>query len=168
MARKNIVIMLVVAVMLGLGYIVAVQTNDSGPVKTDTTSKRSTTVSISGTLDLSGQQLTTLPESVLSRTDIKVLNISNNQLATLPSGISRLTNLVELNVENNRLQSLPPEISQLKKLRKLRVDNNRLASLPVELENMIWLTQLDISNNRLSVSQQDHLKSKLTNTEVKT
>lgn len=97
------------------------------------------------TLDLSGQQLTTLSEDVLSRTDVRVLNLSNNQLTTLPAGIARMTSLEVLNVENNRLESLPQE-----------------------LETMTWLKELDVSNNRLPVDVQEQLKSKLPNTQVKT
>lgn len=84
---------------------------------------------------MSGQRLTTLPESVFSRTDITVLNVSNNQLAALPASISRMNNLVELRVENNHFETLPPEISKLKNLRKLHDDEN---SMPVRVQHLLW------------------------------
>ena len=164
---KAILVTGVVILALGAGYFISKQANQDEPRSNDNTADSSGSETSGTTLDLSGQQLTTLPKSVLSRTDITVLNLSNNQLTALPAEISRLTNLVELNVENNRLESLPPELSQLKNLRKLRAENNRINTLPDELGSMIWLKELDISNNRLSQSQLDQIKAKLTYTEVK-
>ncbi|MEH2290733.1 MAG: leucine-rich repeat domain-containing protein, partial [Nostoc sp.] len=44
------------------------------------------------------------------------LNLSNNQLSSLPPEISQLSNLTWLSLNNNQLSSLPPEISQLSNL----------------------------------------------------
>lgn len=165
---KAVLVSVFVVLALGIGYFTSKLANQDEPRSNNETANTSSSGASGATLDLSGQQLSALPESAMNRTDITVLNISNNQLAALPASISGLTNLVELNVENNRLESLPPEIGQLKNLRKLRVGNNRITALPDELGNMIWLKELNISNNRLSQSQLDQIKAKLTDTEVKT
>lgn len=142
---SKIIIGILLGVIVIIGVVFFIAKNDNKKTLPDQTSTNSSKSQSSGdTLDLSGQQLTTLPETVLSRKDISVLNLSNNQFKELPSGIARMTNLVELNVENNRLESLPPELG-----------------------NMIWLKKLDISNNRLPSSQIDQIRSKLTSTEVK-
>lgn len=143
MNKKIIGIIVAVVVVFSAAYFISKQSSkDTSPSQTSTGTPKPQT---SGTtLDLSGQQLTSFPESVLSRTDVTVLNLSNNQLTTLPARIAKMTNLEVLNVENNRLESLP-----------------------VELEDMIFLRQLDISNNRLPIDLQQRIKAKLTETEVK-
>lgn len=167
MSKKVIGIIVAVLVVFGGSYFVARQNSKDG--LSDQTPAATTKSQTSGTtLDLSGQQLTSLPESVLSRADVTVLNLSNNQLTTLPAGINRLTNLEVLNVENNRLQSFPPEISQLKHLREILANNNRMTSLQSELGNMTWLQLLDISGNDIPTSDSSQLKARLPNTQVKT
>ncbi len=133
-----------IALALGVGYVASQLINNDKAQTSNGTVTNSSSESSGTTVDLSGQQLSALPESVLAQTNITTLNLSNNQLTTLPTNISNLTNLVELNIENNRLESLPDELS-----------------------NMVWLKHLDISNNRLSQSQIEQIKTKLTNTEVK-
>jgi len=166
---KAILIIGVIIFALSIGNFSGTQMKDyRAQTRNKTTTDTSNTELIGTTLDLSGQQLTELPASVISRTDVTILNISNNQLTSLPAGIAEMSNLVELNAENNRLEFLSPDISRLKNLRKLRVDNNRIMNLPPELTKMIWLHQLDISNNRLTSSEQENVKSKLNNVQVRT
>jgi Leucine-rich repeat (LRR) protein len=139
--RKNFVIA-IIAILLAFGVGYSISQQDSAKPNNQALSPSSTD---SGkTVDLSGQQLTTLPDSVLSQTDITVLNISNNQLTSL-DGIGKLTKLEKLNVENNRLETVPADIEQLKNLK-----------------------EADFSNNRLTSSDIQQLKSKLSNTDIKT
>lgn len=167
MAKKIIVIACVVLIALGAGYFISKQGNKDNPSNQANTSGIPGPQKGGATLDLSGQQLTSLPDSVLSRSDITVLNLSNNQLASLPPEISKLANLEILNIENNRLEGFPKEIDQLKSLREIRANNNRITSLPSELGNMTRLQLLDISDNRIPASQTEQIKSQLPNTEVK-
>jgi Leucine-rich repeat (LRR) protein len=165
MNSKVIGIILVVLVALGAGYFISNQSGNNGsPAQT---TSNNTTEPKGSELDLTGQQLTSLPESVLNRTDITSLNLSNNQLTSLPADIVKLTNLRILNVENNRLTSLPAEISQLKNLQEIRANNNRMTSLPNEIGMMTHLKLLDISGNSISVDQVNQLKSNLPDTEIK-
>lgn len=168
MAKNIILIALIILVALGTGYFISSKQsggNASNGQAAQTSPSKSET---SGTtLDLSGQQLTSLPDSVLSRSDITVLNVSNNQLAVLPADIAKLTNLTVLNIENNRLEGLPKELTQMKNLREIRANNNRIKSLPGELEGMTFLKFLDISGNRLSEEQAQQIQSSLPDTEVK-
>ncbi|MFN6473698.1 MAG: leucine-rich repeat domain-containing protein [Nostoc sp. SerVER01] len=41
------------------------------------------------------------------------LDLSNNQLSSLPPKICQLSSLTRLDLSNNQLSSLPPEICQL-------------------------------------------------------
>ncbi len=166
MSKKVIGIVLAVLLVFGGAYFISKQNNSNGSSKTPVGTSKSQT---SGTtLDLSGQQLTSLPESVLNRADVTVLNLSNNQLTSLSAGIGTLTNLEVLNVENNRLQTFPPEISQLKHLQEILANNNRMTSLPTELGTMTWLKLLDISGNNIPANDLNQIKAKLPNTQVKT
>lgn len=154
---------------VGLGYVLAQQAKDDKPRnQSGSTADTSGSKNSDSVLDLSGKQLTLLPESVLEQSNLVSLNVSNNQLSSLPAGIKNLENLETLNVENNRLTSFPAEISRLKKLREIRANNNRIISLPAELQNMKQLKMLDISGNSVPSDQLDELKIALPDTEIKT
>jgi Leucine-rich repeat (LRR) protein len=150
----------IILLAIGLGYFIG-HHNKSIPTN------QNTNVSASQSVDLSGQQLTTIPESVLKQTNITNLNLSNNQLTTLPAGIANLTNLKVLNVENNRLITIPAEIGQLKNLQVADFSNNRLTSLPSELGNLTQLKSLNLSDYKGPASDIDQLKTRLPNTQIK-
>lgn len=61
------------------------------------------------------------------------LDLSENQLTSLPPEICELTNLIKLNLSGNQLTSLPPEIGKLSKLTELYLDGNPLVSPPLEI-----------------------------------
>ncbi|XP_026523185.1 leucine-rich repeat-containing protein 59 [Notechis scutatus] len=78
-----------------------------------------------------------------------VLDLSCNNLATLPSEFCSLTHLVKLDLSKNRLQNLPSDFGRLINLQHLDLLNNRLATLPVsfaQLKNLKWL---DLKDNPL-------------------
>ncbi|NEN91108.1 MAG: hypothetical protein F6K48_20255, partial [Okeania sp. SIO3H1] len=57
-------------------------------------------------LDLSGNTLTTLPESITKLTNLTTLDLSDNKLIELPESISQLTNLTTLDLSDNKLIEL--------------------------------------------------------------
>jgi len=159
--KRNIgVIAVIVLVAVVVGFSIS--------KKSGNTSSTNAEPSVNGkSVDISGQQLTTLPESVTNQTDIISLNVSNNQLTTLPAAIGNLVNLSVLNVENNRLISLPPEIGALTKLKSADFSNNRLESLPPELGTLTGLESLNLDGYKGPQSDIDQLKIKLPNTAIK-
>lgn len=165
MSKKYIGIIVLVLVVFGGAYLIS--RPDTKPTSQSNTTGTDSPVSGGKSVDLSGHQLTTLPDDVLQQTTITNLNVSNNQMTTLPAAISNLTNLEVLNVENNRLQTFPSEISKLTKLREIHANNNRMENLPDSLSTMTWLKVLDISGNSISASDIDHLKAALPNTQIK-
>ncbi|MDZ8109997.1 MAG: COR domain-containing protein [Nostoc sp. DedQUE12a] len=102
------------------------------------------------TLDLSNNQLSSLPPEICQLSSLKTLDLSNNQLSSLPPEICQLSSLETLDLNNNQLSSLPPEICQLSSLTELYLDNNQLSSLPPEFSQLSSLTRLDLDNNQLS------------------
>ncbi|KAI1723060.1 leucine rich repeat domain-containing protein [Ditylenchus destructor] len=108
-------------------------------------------------LDLSGNRLNSLPESLFFLR-LKVLLLGSNRLENINPEIRRLGScLEELDISDNRLKTLPIETGQLAALRVLNLSGNMLESLPQELGLLAHtLKVLDLSNNRLT-----HLPSQL-------
>jgi internalin A len=114
------------------------------------------------TLDLSGNQLTTLPEAIAQLSNLSGLDLSGNQLTTLPEAIAQLSNLRVLYLRNNQLTTLPEAIAQLSHLRVLYLRNNQLTTLPEAIAQLSNLRELDLSDNQLTtlpeaIAQLSHL-----------
>jgi Leucine-rich repeat (LRR) protein len=105
-------------------------------------------------LNLSGQGLTKVPNSVFNQTNLEELNVSNNKLTgAIQAEIRFLANLRVLNASNNQMTGVPAEVGQLSKLEVLDLSNNKLTGLPYELGNLKNLKTLNLSGN--SYSAQD-------------
>ncbi|XP_067619795.1 leucine-rich repeat serine/threonine-protein kinase 1 isoform X3 [Eurosta solidaginis] len=90
-------------------------------------------------------------------TAITRIDLSHNNLNTLPSEIFKLVSLKYLNIAQNKITSLPtPSQTSFSKcayscpaLEELFIQDNRLISIPVEIFHLPSLTIFDISNNKL-------------------
>ncbi len=167
MNKKNLIIVIIVAVLAGiLGYSLRSDSKYTGSTgQTNTAS----VISSAKTADYSNKGLSDFPKEVLGKTDTTVLDLSGNSLTgALPSQIQDLTNLVELNVSNNNMTGIPAEIGKLTKLKVLNFANNQITGLPNELGNLKQLEVFDLRGNP-NVSQQDlsGIRAKLTNTQIK-
>ena len=100
-------------------------------------------------LDLSLNQLSSLPVSIFSLEKLQVLSVRDNQLSSLPESISKLQNLRELRLYNNQLSSLPESISKLQNLQDLFLQNNQLSSLPESITSLHKLQWLNLGENKL-------------------
>jgi small GTP-binding protein len=106
-------------------------------------------------LNLSDNQLATLPLELFELTNLTQLNLSGNKLTALPQAIFQLTNLEQLNLSGNKLTDLPPEIFTLTSLIKLDLSSNNLTDLPQEILQLKELTELDLSGNQLTILPQE-------------
>ncbi len=100
-------------------------------------------------LDLSGLELSWLPESLYRLTHLKHLEIFGNRLRHLPAELGQLTKLQYLDVSGNQLTTLPESVGQLKQLREFEGSSNKLEALPESLGQLTRLRTLDLSGNWL-------------------
>lgn len=86
-------------------------------------------------LYLNGNQITSLPTTLLELRELKVLYAASNKLQNLPSAFT-FKKLEELDLSNNELASLPRKLSTCKELQVLRMDGNSL-NLQAELSDVL-------------------------------
>ena len=101
-------------------------------------------------LDLSGNQLTALPESLGQLTQLQSLDLSGNQLTALPESLGQLTQLQSLDLSGNQLTALPESLGQLTQLQSLDLSVNQLTALPESLGQLTQLESLDLRDNPLT------------------
>ena len=104
-------------------------------------------------LNLSGNQLGTIPPENGGLTSLVTLDLSDNQLTGLPDALLQLDHLTDLNLSGNQLGTIPPEIGGLTSLVILDLSDNRLTGLPSELRQLRQLDSLDLSSNQLTAEQ---------------
>ncbi|MFP5042606.1 leucine-rich repeat-containing protein kinase family protein [Parasediminibacterium sp. JCM 36343] len=122
-------------------------------------------------LDLSGNNLSVLPDDFAKLQQLKILFLSNNQFTIFPEILgqcpqlemigfkaNKITTISEnalpvnsrwLIMTNNKLEKLPASIGNCKRMEKLMLAGNCLKELPVELSNCKNLALLRISANQL-------------------
>jgi|GEM_PF-2573741 len=101
-----------------------------------------------GKLDVSGNNLDSLPESIIRCSKLEYLFLDRNSLVKLPDSISKLQSLKTISVTVNKLTSLPPGIEKLSSLNLFYISRNSICTLP---DNVIdWMKKLQtyISSSR--------------------
>ncbi|EQC37062.1 hypothetical protein SDRG_05289 [Saprolegnia diclina VS20] len=101
-------------------------------------------------LDLSYNQLRSLPEALRELAGLKWLKVKDNQLTRLPASLGSLQLLVYLDVSDNRLNDVPEFVGDLLQLRELCVTSNTISSLPSSLGRLEHLETLRLDNNQLT------------------
>ena len=124
-------------------------------------------------LNLSGNQLSSLPDDLPRLHKLRIIFCSDNLFTELPAVLGQCKNLTMVGFKanqisrvpaeafaptlrwliltDNRIQSLPSSIGKCTQMQKLMLAGNQLSDLPAELANCSQLELLRLSANRFSV-----------------
>jgi Leucine-rich repeat (LRR) protein len=91
---------------------------------------------------------------------IKILDVSSNNIASLPETMSKLKDLESLYLNNNKIRNIPDSFSELKKLRYLNLSENKLEKVDDLFSHLNNLKILILSSNRISKISADIFKLK--------
>ena len=119
-------------------------------------------------LNLAANFFSSIPPAVLSTnlSKLEKLDLSSNQLTTVPDEIAVLVQLEELRLDSNHIRSLPTAVGRLSKLKALSLRNNQLQHtsassqqqqqqpLPSSLFTDTRLIDLNLHGNRLLTNTQ--------------
>lgn len=96
----------------------------------------------------SDNHFTVFPEELGQCPDLEMVGFKSNQIAAIPEGVlpARLRWLI---LTNNRLEKVPKSIGQCLRLQKCMLAGNRLKELPAEMAACVNLELLRISANEL-------------------
>lgn len=101
-------------------------------------------------LDLSNNQLQSLPPALFTLRRLRRLLLAGNLLEVLPAEVKSLQLLTELDLSGNRIEILPPALcNSCLELRILNVAHNSLSSLPRGIAALSQLCRLDLRSNSL-------------------
>lgn len=128
-------------------------------------------------LDLSGLELTEIPNEIVTLPDLTYLSLSRNYLFSIPKGLlsylpklnylmlsdnhfthipeslGELNNLEHLSLSFNRIGNTPySSISKLKELEGLLLKYNNFTEVPIWIMEMSKLKDFDISSNKIQES----------------
>lgn len=101
-------------------------------------------------LFISDNQLTTLPQELVTLINLTDLDISNNQISQLPQPFSNLCNLINFYAQNNQLTSLGDDFCTISTLYRFYAQNNRIASLPENMGSLQEINEVDLSYNQIT------------------
>jgi hypothetical protein len=99
-------------------------------------------------LDLSNNQLSTLPDELHRLHRLRVLFLNNNQFETVPEVLAQCPNLSMIGFKANRLTTLPENALPLH-TRWLILTDNQLETLPTSMGSLKHLQKLMLAGNRL-------------------
>ncbi|CAD5115305.1 DgyrCDS4293 [Dimorphilus gyrociliatus] len=114
-------------------------------------------------VDLSGQGLTAIANSILERTEIERLNLSSNNLRALNSDVKKLVNITHLDLSRNTIKcshahdygGLPAELAKLAHLEYLNIAECNFTIIPPTIWLLRRLKKLDLSRNKINVLPPD-------------
>ena len=109
-------------------------------------------------LDLSNGKLASFSYSSKIHKEITRINLSNNDLDSIPSFVFKMENLRHINLSYNHLKSISEGISKLYRLRSLNLKDNNFNEIPVAVRHLRELEVLILINNPISVERYEYGK----------
>ena len=103
------------------------------------------------TLNLERNRLSTLPADIFAGANLNILNLADNQLTVLPPGAFTDTNIGTLDLRHNQLRTLTSGLFVRSRMRQLDLADNHLSDLPPDaFAGLTGLFRLDLSHNQLT------------------
>ncbi|MDB2704989.1 protein kinase [Pseudomonadota bacterium] len=99
-------------------------------------------------LDLSNNQLSSLPDSLVQLNKLKIIFLSNNLFEVLPEVLGQCANLEMIGIKSNKISYVPAQSLPLK-LRWLTLTDNQITALPDSLGERPRLQKLMLAGNCL-------------------
>lgn len=100
-------------------------------------------------LDLSGNQLSSLPDDLDRLSKLRILFCSSNQFSTIPAVLGKCPNLSMIGFKANQITHIPEEAIPIENLRWFIVTDNALTKVPETLGRCRKLQKLMLAGNQL-------------------
>lgn len=168
MDRQKIFIISIVGLSaaLILGSLIYTKTNLFKP-KTESQADRSVKQStVPSNPPVVCKRFTDLNEALKNIEIACVLDLSNQNLATVPGDVNKLTKLNDLSLKGNKLTSFPPVILEVPTLITLDLSGNQISQFPEGLGKLTKLQSLNLAGNNISESEKTKLKQLFPNTGI--
>eukprot|EP01080_Neovahlkampfia_damariscottae_P006923 gene6923-11086_t len=98
-------------------------------------------------LYLQKNQINEIPTEIKNLQYLIKLNLSNNKIVKITDEIKILTLLESFNLSCNRIEEIPSIFIKLKNLKKMNLEDNRIKSFPKDICQLISLETLILNNN---------------------
>lgn len=113
-------------------------------------------------LSLHGQNLNTLPNSILEFKNLEVLSLGQNPNLDWDNTFEILSSLDSLRwlfLEENQIKEIPVNISKLGELRTIWLNDNQIQDIPIEFNKLEKLEEIRLENNQISILPEELRKS---------
>lgn len=101
-------------------------------------------------LYLSKMNITVIPDTISTFTNLKKIFFANNVINHLPDEMMELKKLTHLNLNNNMIKEIPESLENLERLENLQLANNQIREVPHNLVNLLNLKELNLANNEIN------------------
>eukprot|EP00002_Diphylleia_rotans_P014756 TRINITY_DN2871_c0_g1_i15.p1 TRINITY_DN2871_c0_g1~~TRINITY_DN2871_c0_g1_i15.p1 ORF type:complete len:922 (-),score=123.03 TRINITY_DN2871_c0_g1_i15:269-3034(-) len=115
---------------------------------------KSSTMSISQSLqtlrfygNFKGQGLTDIASKIGTLGPCHELDISDNNISTIPDAFSTLTNLQKINISGNKFTSIPDVMFKMTQLKEIDISRNPIQTIPDGVINLPSLERLEIADS---------------------
>jgi len=100
-------------------------------------------------LQMSNNQLTSVPESIGALTLLRTLDVSLNRIETIDAAIGKCIRLRRFDFSKNQVEYLPAEIGSCVLMEEFIACDNQLINFPKEMLQMFVISVIDVRNNKL-------------------
>ncbi|XP_061160725.1 leucine-rich repeat-containing protein 20 isoform X2 [Syngnathus typhle] len=93
-------------------------------------------------------------------TQLRELDLHGNVLSKLPDSVEEMRHLTSINLANNNFSAFPEKLTQIATLQRINLEGNNISEIPMEmLSAMPALEWLNVQSNPLDANTQAALRS---------